>query len=194
VAVPPWLEALPESERPPLPLPRAIVFSHEERLYESARSGAPFVFAPAARLPSGRGVVRLKPFFLAKLETTNAEFAAFVAETRYRTTAERRGTSHGLLVGQDAPDDHDGLSWRRPGSWEPRPELPVVHVSLKDALAFVEWAGLRLPSEGEWTRAAYWEGGRWRRWPWGDDLPRDGEPLRANLGDTEWKRAFSWPG
>ena len=119
----------------------------------------------------GEGPVRevhLSAYRIATTTVTNALFAAFAEATGYVTTAETRGHSQ-VFAGQlrDA-DDHPpaspvtpwwrqvaGACWRRPdGEKAARESLPVVHVSLPDALAFCAWTGTRLPSEAEWERAA----------------------------------------
>ncbi|MDX8152509.1 formylglycine-generating enzyme family protein [Patulibacter brassicae] len=152
----------------------------------------------------GEGPVRrvaLAPFRIDAHPVTNRRFAAFVAATGHRTLAEREGWS--FVFAGHLPADHPptraiaatpwwrqvhGASWRAPegpgSTVEERQDHPVVHVSRDDALAFCAWAGLRLPTEAEWERAA--RGGlEGRRFPWGDELEPRGRH-RCNV----WQGRF----
>ncbi|NDW01745.1 formylglycine-generating enzyme family protein [Salipiger sp. PrR002] len=144
----------------------------------------------ASDFDSPRRKVHVSPFAIAPHAVTNAEYARFVADSGYRTVAEREGWSYVFHLLLDRPEDWPvsppGLRWWRrvdgafwsspegPGSdITERQDHPVAHIAWFDALAYCTWAGLRLPFEAEWERAA--RGGLERmKFPWGNALEPGG--------------------
>ena len=152
----------------------------------------------------GEGPLRtisLSAFAISSCAVSNTAFAAFVAATGYRTESERSGWSFvfaGLLpddfpptqAAADAPwwRAVEGASWRQPegpqSSIEQRLNHPVVQVSWHDSSAYAQWAGLNLPTEAQWERAA--RGGlESAAFPWGDELTPGGRH-RMNV----WQGVF----
>ena len=118
-------------------------------------------------------------FLMEDVPVTNAAFALFVQATGYRTCAEIRGGAAGYRQGR--VQEIAGLCWRSyyiPG----RDDHPVVLVSWKDAAAYAQWAGRRLPVEAEWEKAA--RGGLEQKlYPWGDAEPTT---MHCHYGKETW--------
>lgn len=80
-----------------------------------------------------------------------------------------------------------------------RENYPVTYVAWYDAVAFLEWCGLRLPTEAEWIKS--YRGGLYldgdeskkvanplpeRKYPWGNESPESGGVFRCNCdGDGD---------
>jgi formylglycine-generating enzyme required for sulfatase activity len=127
-----------------------------------------------------RHVVRLPEFCISRVPVTVTQFAAFVRATGFRTTADEAGWAWAWLNGDWLLTR--GANWLHPTGPESKIDdpsrWPVTQVSWHDAQAFCRWAGVRLPTESEWEKAA--RGADDRIYPWGDSSPT---ATLANCGD-----------
>ncbi|MCX6900849.1 MAG: SUMF1/EgtB/PvdO family nonheme iron enzyme [Verrucomicrobia bacterium] len=135
----------------------------------------------------------LPTFWMAKYETTVGMYADYLNETgkggsgwhKHMTNPERCGITHN-------PGDTYAVA---PG----REKFPINYVSWYDAAGFLDWCGLRLPSEAEWEKTLrgglYLDGDESkkapnpkpeRKYPWGDEAPDTGGVWRCNgEGDAD---------
>lgn len=141
---------------------------------------------------------------------TNAQFAAFVAATNYVTEAEtfkwsfvlENLASKKVIKQVDGKNGYgrvkDATHWLAvPNAYWAKPygkdsagvlsaelrDLPAVHVSYNDAVAYCEYADQRLPTETEWEYAA--RGGRSKQnYPWGDQFA----PNRMNIWEGKFPK------
>ncbi len=134
---------------------------------------------------SNRHTVPVGRFAMQRYPVTNADWLAFVGQggpvPAFWTKRDGEYRLRGMF--EELP---------LPGSWP-------VYVSNAQARAYAKWAGMRLPTEAEYHRAAFGtREGRERAFPWGDEPPGhrhgnfdfqryDPEPVDAHpAGTSEW--------
>jgi serine/threonine-protein kinase len=200
VAKPAWFVDLEKSGGPvPVKLPPGVFYGKEPGVYWNAKDRSELVYVPGGPVDLGprlesvggdtvaelaakerprprelqRPPLTIGPFFLGRYEVSNKQFARYPGAQKVAdgtTGAVVRDGSGGAERSLDA-------SWKLPhgpgGGYDE--SWPVVQVTWEDAVAYVAWAGLRLPTEAEWEYGAAWDGktNAMRRYPWGNDFPRD---------------------
>ena len=202
------LEGLPGNLLP-LPEGRVRLGLDAETLHDVSEQTQPFNINERVRglknslSELGLRTVDIEPFLLGEFPVTNEEYRAFVEETGHRFPYHwwRYGEQNDYLerlpaIRQQFPGAREigpFLYWERhfnelPWKLEDAAgkyigKQPVFFVSWRDAMAYAAWAGMRLPTEEEWTYAARGEGKA--VWVWGENKETEvgDEYLRDILED-----------
>ena len=171
-----------------------------------------------ARIPAGKFVMRSLPgggrdeskeitpepnlplFYMAKDETTISMYTDYLNELDDQTEGWNPRMTNESRCGIVRNDN--GTYSVKPG----RENYPVTYVSWYDAVNFLHWCGLRLPTEAEWEKALrggfYLDGDAVkkkpnpmpeRRYPWGDESPGADGVFRCNFDTEDDGFAYSAP-
>ncbi|NUQ63360.1 MAG: formylglycine-generating enzyme family protein [Pirellulales bacterium] len=150
-------------------------FLIESPLVLNERDGSVLVYVPPGEFEMGDGEngncpkhpVWLDGYYIGIYAVTNGQYRRFVEAT-----------------GQPAPGY---ARWQEP-QWT---DHPVTDISWLDAQSYAHWAGLSLPTEAQWEKAA--RGPANRKYPWGDTW--DGERCRnlGNFGNETTCPVYGYP-
>jgi ergothioneine biosynthesis protein EgtB len=149
-----------------------------EGIYELGFNGKDFCYDN--ELPEHK--VYLQPFKIDVIPITNGKFIEFIKDGGYEDYRYWLADGWELVVEQ---------GWKAPLYWEYKKEEdawikkdfrginkiesdePVTNISYYEADAYARWAGLRLPTEAEWEKAASWNDDLRIKtmYPWGNEKP-----------------------
>ncbi len=122
--------------------------------------GDDFVFYPDGQ----SGIEKpMKSFWIDQNLVTNAEFQAFLVQSKYKPTDAQNFLKHWQTKKMQMPDT--------------LANFPAVYVSYEDAQNYCAWKGKRLPTEQEWQYAAQYPDTR--EYPWGKDF----DSTKTNIGE-----------
>jgi formylglycine-generating enzyme required for sulfatase activity len=160
------LKSLPDKLSPP------INSQYLPNIYIHEKTGIEFVHVPAGPFIYGEGetqrMIELPEFWISRAPVTNAQYRRFIDATHHLSNSYWRAVKHPESKSND----------------------PVVYVNWIDAKSFCEWAGVSLPTEEQWEKAA--RGADGRAYPWGDDPPTVAHcNFARNLNDTTPVGTFS---
>ena len=162
----------PPVSPPPPPPPRSSHQVTSSHLMTGGKIAFDWVTIPAGEFTMGSNdndrekpihKVYLAEYQIARVPVTNEQWGMFLQDSGYNWAKRNELWKNGLPRGKE--------------------KHPVVWVNWHDSMAFCKWAGVRLPTEAEWEKAARGTDGR--KWPWGNNEPTVSLcNFNKNVGDT----------
>jgi formylglycine-generating enzyme len=163
-------------------------------LIENAKDGTLLLLVPPGRfLAGGKGSdegggdpfpVELPAYYLGIHAVTNAQYARFLTEQG----PGKADLEKWILLDNDCYVRQSGKGFEAYGG---KDDHPVVQVSWFGAAAYCDWAGLRLPSELEWEKAARGTDGR--EYPWGNVWDETKCRNKTNSGNEQTCGVWGYP-
>ena len=150
-------------------LPPEATLATEVWQLRSSRDGTVLAFVPEGEFMAGEQntSLHLPAYYIALTCVTNVRYAQFLTERRPKPADLESWIS---LSQCDAIKLEANTYVVESG----KADLPVVWVTWEGVQAYCKWAGLRLPTELEWEKAARGVDGR--LYPWGNEW-EEGRPL-----------------
>jgi len=113
----------------------------------------------------------MKNFWIDQNLVTNAEFQAFLLQSKYKPTDSQNFLKH----------------WQTKKMPDTLANFPAVYVSYEDAQNYCAWKGKRLPTEQEWQYAAQYPDAR--EYPWGKYF----DSTKTTVGDGKISVVGKYP-
>lgn len=156
---------MPALKKPMMPGGGGGQIGQSLRTKINPKDGAKMVYIPAGEFLMGDDdlksvnpchTVTLSGYWMYKNLVTVKQYKQFCSETGRQMPDEPGGHKY---FNRAVPAFNPGWS---------KENHPIVNVSWNDAVAYAKWAGVSLPTEAQWEKAARGTDGR--KFPWGNDF------------------------
>lgn len=166
--------------------PRPSIEPAKPKTWVNRKDGSEMIWIPAGSFTMGSDDMEyderpahrvfLRGYWIGKYPVTNRQFAAFLNARLDQGKTDfsflRRAYDYGIKKEADRFVVAAG-----------KETMPAGAITYAGARAYCKWAGLRLPTEAEWEKAARGDDGR--QYPWGSEWKRGFETCAEELGVTK---------